>query len=83
MRKTASYLNGLRTDLQNVLDDLNILADDLQSSCLDLSEIHPHDVKTNDEIVKDLFDNLTEDYKTLGQKLKAFRTARDKYLEFF
>jgi hypothetical protein len=82
-RKTASYLNSLRTDVQNVLDDLNLLADDLQSSCLDLSDIHPHDIKTDDAGVKELFDNLTTDHKRLGVELKAFRLARNKYLEFF
>jgi hypothetical protein len=82
-RKTASYLNGLRTDLQDVLNDLNLLADDLQASCLDLSDIVPHDVKTDDETVKELFNRVTFFHLELGRKLKAFRSARNKYLEFF
>jgi hypothetical protein len=83
MRKTASYLNGLRTDLQNVLDEFEVLGDDLQTSCLDLSFIVPHDVKTDDKTVKELFGSVSDYHKELGRVIKAFRLARNKYLEFF
>ena len=78
-----TYLNQLRRDVQDVLDDIQQTGVDLDSACYDLSQIHPHDVKTDDDRVKVLYDNVQDTHKKLFNLLIQFKQARDKYLEFF
>ena len=78
-----TYLNQLRRDVQDVLDDIQQTGVDLDSACYDLSQIHPHDVKTDDDRVKVLYDNVQDTHKKLFNLLIQFKQARDKYREFF
>ena len=83
LRKSVTYLNQLRRDVQDVLDDIQQTGVDLDSACYDLSQIHPHDVKTDDDRVKMLFINVQLGHKELGKQLEQFKKSRDSYLTFF
>ena len=78
-----TYLNQLRRDVQDVLDDIQQTGVDLDSACYDLSQIHPHDVETDDDRVKVLYDNVQDTHKKLFNLLIQFKQARDLYLSFF
>jgi hypothetical protein len=83
MRKTASYLNQLRLDVQTILYDIEDAGTHLDSKSYDLSRIVVHDLKTDDGNVKVLFDDLVTEHKRMANLIKSFRIAREKYLEFF
>ena len=82
-RKTASYLNQLRTDLQDILTEIGQAGEQVDATCHDLSKILPHDVRTDSAQVKVKFDAVLDSYDEFRKQLKAFRIARNKYLEFF
>lgn len=83
MRKTASYLNQLRRDVKDVLEAVTIAACDVDASAYDLSCIVPHDVVTDDETVKELYENLNDGINELKSQVDSFKAARDKYVSFF
>ena len=82
-RKTATYLNQLRLDLEDTLNEISLAGEDLDTFCHDLSRIVPHDVKTDSADVKERFDAVLDMHGSLGNLLDKFRIARNKYLEFF
>jgi hypothetical protein len=82
-RKTASYLNSLRRDVQVVLDEMNETGIDLSTAAGDLSVMPVHDIATNPEKVTYFTKTLAQEYRKLGKLLKQFKIVSVKYSEFF
>jgi uncharacterized protein (UPF0335 family) len=82
-RKSVTYLNELKNDVQETLDEIRELATDINSAGYDLALISPHDLKTNDEDCKDLYTDLKNKNYQMSKLLKEFMKRRALYLEFF
>jgi hypothetical protein len=83
MRKTASYLNTLRRDVQTILDTIEQIGSNLDAGCHDLSRVAVHDVKTDPGHVNGILSDIKVDQDELINQLKLLHEARNKYLEFF
>jgi hypothetical protein len=82
-RKSVTFLNQLKLDVQETLDEIRELAIDIDSAGYDLAIINPHDLKTKDEDCKDLYIDLKNKNYRMSKLLKEFMKRRALYLEFF
>ena len=82
-RKKAGYLNQLRHDVDDVLVEIQQAGTDVDSAAYDLSKILACDIKSDDDMVKGLYLAARNELNKLGKLLDSFKTARDKYSEFF
>lgn len=82
-RKSISYLNGLRRDVEQVLETIGELGPDIEAACFDLSEFPACDLRDLTGDAAEGYRDLVQLHKDLGKQLKALTIARDKYIEFF
>ena len=82
-RKTTSFLNQLKRDVQTILDNIDAVGSNLDAGCHDLSKIIVHDVKTDSDSIDSILADIKIDQDELANQLKQFKEARKKYLEFF
>jgi hypothetical protein len=82
-RKTSSYLNGLRQDVQGVMDTIDQLGTDIDAACHDLARSSVHDIATNPDMINDMVRYITSSHTELGKQLKQFKIVAVKYSEFF
>jgi hypothetical protein len=83
MRKTASYLNQLRLDVNKIQSEIDEIGCNIEEAAQKLGRFPAHDLVTNDYEFKQVFNQLVFDHKTMTNLIKSFRIAREKYLEFF
>lgn len=81
-RKTVSYLNVLRKDLERVLDEIAEVGHDIESASFDLSRHPACDFNDKGKAFED-FKSLTDLHKDMAKQLKALTKARDAYIDFF
>jgi hypothetical protein len=82
-RKSVTFLNRLRLDVDTIQMEMDETGTDIQNAAGDLSHFPVHELKTNDVVFKETFDELVQAHKEMGKLLKEFRIARANYLEFF
>jgi hypothetical protein len=83
MRKTASYLNQLRLDVNKIQHGIDETGCDIEAAAQKLGRFPAHDLVTNDYEFKQVFNQLVFNHKEMAKLIKSFRIAREKYLEFF
>jgi hypothetical protein len=83
MRKTVTYLNRLKADVDSTLQYIESAGTDVDSAAYDLSKILACDLKADSANVKIKLDALLDAHEEMGKQLDSFRIARNKYLEFF
>jgi hypothetical protein len=83
MRKTASYLNQLRLDVNKAQHGIDEAGCSIEEAAQKLGRFPAHDLVTNDYEFKQAFNQLVFDHKEMGNLIKSFRKARENYLEFF
>jgi hypothetical protein len=83
MRKTVTYLNQLRNDVDTLQIEIDEAGCSIEEASEKLSKFPVHDLVTNDYEFKQAFDQLVFDHKEMAKLIKSFRIARDNYLEFF
>jgi hypothetical protein len=83
MRKTASYLNQLRLDVNKIQFEIDETGCNIEEAAQKLGQFPAHDLVTNDEGFEPVFRALVDGHKEMAKLIKSFRIARDKYLEFF
>jgi hypothetical protein len=82
-RKTASYLNQLRLDVNKVQNEIDEIGCDVEEAAQKLGKFPAHDLVTNDYEFKQAFNQLVFKHKEMAKLIKSFRIAREAYLEFF
>ena len=82
-RKTSSYLNGLRQDVQDVLDTIDQLGTDIDASCYDLAKTSVHDISTDPTVINEMVRDISRGHIELGKQLKRFKIVAIRYSEFF
>ena len=82
-RKTASYLNQLRLDVDTIQSEIDETGCNIEEAAQKVSHFVVHDLVTNDWEFKQAFNQLVFEHKAMGKLLQSFRIARDNYLEFF
>ena len=82
-RKSVTYLNELRRDVDNVLSEIYEIGIDIEAAAGTLARRPASDLQSNDDDCKDEFNSLVASHKELGKQLKAFRKVRMAYLDFF
>lgn len=82
-RKSVTYLNQLRKDVSQVVDEIIETGFDIHAAAEDLIGLQVHDLVTNDETWKAQYNDLNQAHLKMAKLLKQFRNARESYLEFF
>jgi hypothetical protein len=83
MRKTSSYLNGLRLDVNKIQFEIDHTGCNIEEAANKLGKFSAHDLVTNDSEFKEAFNTLVKEHNAMGNLLTSFRKARASYLEFF
>lgn len=82
-RKSVTYLNELKNDVCSALEAIYETGSDIDVAAYNLSQISTHDLVTDVEGTKFLYDSLNQNHLKMAKLLKEFRKARALYLEFF
>ena len=82
MRKTSSYLNHLRSDVQEALNMIDVIGSNLDAGCHDLARCLVHDLKVDPATIDECIKDIKTDQAELTNQLKRLKEARVKYLEF-
>ena len=83
MRKTASFLNQLRLDVDTIQTEIDEVGCDIEAAAQKLAQYSVHDLATNNNEVEEAFIVLNSAHRSLGKLLTSFKKARTNYLEFF
>jgi hypothetical protein len=83
MRKTVTYLNSLRREVEAALHEISETGIDIEIQAERFSRHPASDLTNRDSAIKEGYDNLVALHKKLGKQLKEFKKIRDNYISFF
>jgi hypothetical protein len=82
-RKSVTYLNQLRVDVQDVLDEISEIGFDIEAAASNLALQPVSNLTSPDDCMKETFNELALRHRDMGKLLVSFRKVRSEYLDFF
>ena len=82
-RKSVTYLNQLKHDLETTLEEIRDLTFDIEEAGDHMADINVHDLVLDVKGTRYLYEDLNGKHLKLSKMLKLLRLQREEYCKFF
>lgn len=82
-RKSVNLLNVLRTDVEDVMHDIQEMGIDIEAAATNLTMQPVCNLTSPDDNMKEEFNELVLRHRDMTKLLQTFRKVRAAYMEFF